>query len=166
MALFGMLKTGEGSLTITLPEWMSKEMVEMFVGGFVTGLGAGAIAGTIKALGKLEGFTAALVDTFVNGLVSYGTYRLAAEGKFKNFAFGGMIVTGFMAFTGLINLILQAFKINASMVAPWEGFSIGNYAVVKAFSGVSPARSAAPSTVVVSAAPTPVRTAGGGARLF
>jgi len=154
MALFGMVDTGEGQVSITLPEWMSKEMVEMFVGGFVGGLASGAIAGAIKTAGNLQGTSAALTDVLINGLTSFFAYKMAGRGEFKNFAFGAMLITGFMAMTGLVNLILSVANVKAQMLAPWEAHSIGESAIVKVF-GAPTTTPQAVTTVVVQPQPIP-----------
>jgi len=143
---FGNISIGQEAITISIPGWMSREMLEMFGGGIVGGLTFGAVSGAIKSsfnVGKYAG----LVDMGVNALGSLALYKFINKyPKLKYFLFGGVVVGVFAFLKGLFDLIFSIAGVGAQMIDPLQARYVGEMAVAQAFAPIGVPKATPPVT--------------------
>ncbi len=123
-----MIHIGAGRISITVPDWMSEEYLEMAIGGVVGGFGAGLVNGLVTgAIGEKVG---ASVKQAVSGaldlLFSYISHRIAGwKPELKNPAFGSAIVLFSSGILKLISAVLSALTGKTYIMSVGEAYAIG-----------------------------------------
>ena len=123
-----MIHIGAGRISITVPDWMSEEYIEMAIGGVVGGFGAGLINGLVTgAIGEKVG---ASVKQAVSGaldlLFSYISHRIAGwKPEIKAPAFGSAVVLFSSGILKLISAVLSALTGKTYIMSVGEAYAIG-----------------------------------------